>query len=583
VQRFIEILRDQYGVADAASLFQPFRTSNDVLTLFGRVDWTLNDRHRLSLRHNFAKYDNSDEFFSGGFIFGRSAAEVNENISHSLVGELQSVLGVSTFNVLRFQFANEDRPRMANVLRPTLSVRDAQQLGTQGIGYGGNTLSYHNDLDERKIQLVNNLTHVRGAHTVKVGATALFTDIRNVFARLGSGTYSFTSLDDFANFRPSSYTRILRADGTLPIAEFGVNELGVYVQDEWRATPRLTATLGLRYDNARFRDAPMPVVDAERAFGIETGIAPVDNNNISPRLSLAYDIFGDGTSVARIGGGYFYGRTPYVLGGNVASTSPPTVELICRGDASEGALDAPPSPSDYRTLPLDGFGNPWGCSGGFAAGGAVPTYSFWNQGYEYPETFQANVGFERIFPTRTRASVDFIYAQGTSIYTVRNINVRDVQFELANEGGRRVFQPLEIFAPRASDATINAQNARRNLDFGDVFVNYNDGRSRSVSATTSLTQRFAAASQVQASYTYTSAYDNSSFTCCTSFAGWVQPNVGAFGPNEIGGIGDTDRMWGPSNFVRNHTIVFSGQHRLPFGFLASAFWRMQSGNPWTPE
>ena len=43
---------------------------------------------------------------------------------------------------------------------------------------------------------------------------------------------------------------------------------------------------------------------------------PSDNNNISPRLSVAYDLNGDGSAVVRAGAGYFFGRVPLVLGGD---------------------------------------------------------------------------------------------------------------------------------------------------------------------------------------------------------------------------------------------------------------------------
>ena len=98
-------------------------TSNDAITLFGRVDWDLSDAHRLTLRHNFSTFSNDNEW-NGNFDFeyGFSRAEKLEDRSHSFVGELQSVLGDRTFNVLRFQFADETRPRQGKDLRPTLTV-----------------------------------------------------------------------------------------------------------------------------------------------------------------------------------------------------------------------------------------------------------------------------------------------------------------------------------------------------------------------------------------------------------------------------------------------------------------------------
>jgi hypothetical protein len=576
LNRFISILENQYGIADARSGYQRFQTSNDVLTLFGRVDWTLNPSHRLSVRHNFSDYTNNNEFNPNfDYIYGRSRAELLEGTSHSFVSELQSVLGANTFNVLRVQLASETRPRNGLELRPALVVN----LGTgQQAGYGGTFASFQNNMEERKIQLINNFTHVLGSHTLKLGVNGIFTNIRNQFISEGAGVYNFANLDDFAAYTPRSYTRNIRADGQMPYAEFGVTEWSLYAQNEWRTTPRLTATLGLRYDVQSFGDAPARVIDAERAFGIETGIAPTDHNNISPRLSLAYDVRGDGNSVIRGGAGYFYGRVPYVLGGNVEQTVLPILNLTCTGSIADGDPSAPPQPRNYGQWSDRGFDNPAACSGA-TAGAAVPTYTFWNRDFEFPETFKANIGYEQLVGAGTRLSADIVYSLSTKLYTVRNLNLREAQFTLDNEGGRRVFTPAALFTPTTAANT----HYRQFTDFADVYMNYNDGRARSLSGTFEASHRLFAGTNVRGSYTYTSAYDNSSYSCCTASSGYANPRVGIYGPNEVGGVGDVDHSWGPSNFARNHTFVFSGSTRIPYGFQFSAFWRVNSGNPWTPE
>jgi hypothetical protein len=576
LNRFIGILENQYGIQDARSGYQRFQTSNDVITLFGRIDWTINPQHRLSVRHNFSDYVNDNEWNPNfDYIYGRSRAELLEGRSHSFVSELQSVLGDNTFNVLRMQLASETRPRNGLDVRPALIVN----LGTgQQVGYGGTFASFQNNMEERKFQIINNFTHVLGAHTLKLGGNAIVTNIRNQFISEGAGAYNFASLDDFAAFMPRSYSRNIRADGQVPFAEFGVTEWSLYAQNEWRTTPRLTTTFGLRYDVQSFGDAPARVIEAERAFGIETGIAPTDHNNISPRLAMAYDLGGDGSAVVRAGAGYFYGRVPYVLGGNVEQTILPILNLTCTGSIADDDPNAPLRPTGYGQWSPGGFDNPLTCAGAAAASG-VPTYTFWNRDFEYPETFKANVGYERQFDRGTRFSADLVYTLSTKLYTVRNLNLREAQFTLDNEGGRRVYTPADVFTPTTAASTHHL----RFTEFGNIFMNYNDGRARSISGTFEAAQRVREGTTVRTSYTYTSAYDNSSYSCCTASSGYQNPRVGVFGPNEVGGVGDTDHSWGPSNFARNHTFIFSGNTRAPYGFLFSAFWRVNSGNPWTPE
>ncbi|MFW6206923.1 MAG: carboxypeptidase regulatory-like domain-containing protein, partial [Gemmatimonadota bacterium] len=84
MQRYFDILENQYGIENAAQGYQPFQTSQDQITLFGRVDWTLNDDHRLSFRHNLVDFTNGDEWSRAfDFNYGRSRAEELKGQSHS--------------------------------------------------------------------------------------------------------------------------------------------------------------------------------------------------------------------------------------------------------------------------------------------------------------------------------------------------------------------------------------------------------------------------------------------------------------------------------------------------------------------
>jgi hypothetical protein len=580
VQRYFQILESQYGISNPAAGYTPFETTNDALTLFGRVDWSLNDRHRVTLRHNYSDFTNGAEWNDiFDFEYGISRAEDYEDTSHSLVGELQSLLGENTFNVLRFQWADEKRPRQGRDLRPTLTVR-LPDLSTNEIRYAGTFAAFNNNLEETKLQLINNFTHVFGDHTLKVGGNLLRTSVLNQFQNPGSrnqgaGEYVFDNLDDFENFRPSSYFRPFQEGGGISRAEFDVVEWSFYAQDEWQVTPKLTATFGLRYDQQSFQDSPSPVVNVERAFGFQTGFAPTDNDNISPRLALAYDWKGDGNHVFRGGAGYFYGRVPYVLGGNVFQTEIPGVEVFCNGDL--GDPNAPPNVSGWDGWAKDGSDNPATCAGQGGLAAPVPNYSLWTDDFQYPETFKANVGYEGLIGDRARVSVDLLYSEGTNLFSVRNLNLRPSQFRIAGEG-RNIYTPLDVFDPSQEDDL----NARINTQFGDVFAIYNDGRNRAYTLNIEGSYNFSRNYRMSGSYTFSRAYDNVSTSCCLSSSIFGDPLLGAYGPNDIGDAGDFDKAWGRSDFSRDHTFILSGVARLPYDVQVSGFWRLQSGRPWTP-
>ena len=593
LERFYAALENVYGVDSPRSGYNSFSTTNDVLSLFGRVDWNINDAHRLSVRHNYTTYTNDNEFDPDfDDYYGISRSEKLEDHSHSFVTELSSVLGQNTFNVFRFQYATEDRPRNGSELRPALVVRLSND---DLIGYGGTFVSFHNNLSESKYQLINNFTQVFGEHTVKIGAQGLFTNAENEFlpalssacgaGNQGAGIYCFDSVDEFEAGRASSYQFNVQrgVPGAVPLSEVGLTELAFYIQDELRVTPQLTVTAGLRHDRQWFDDNPTRVFDVERSFGYPSATAPSDNNNISPRVSVAYDLAGDGRSVVRAGAGYFFGRVPLVLGGNVLQSARPVFNLTCAGDVGADPDnpiedDAPPSPLDYGTWDSNGGGNPTACATSAELSG-VPNYTIWNTEFEYPETFKANLGYEGFVAERTKLSLDLIFSRSTNMFNVRNLNLRPAQFTLAGEDDRQIFTPEGNFAPGAA----NTLGSRVYSDIGDVYVNYNDGRAQSISATVEARHQVSEALNLTAAYTHTRAYDNASLFCCTSSSNFSDPMVGAFGPNDLGDFGDEDRGWGRSDFSRDHAFVFSGVADLPYGFEVAAFWRLQSGRPFTPE
>ena len=585
VQRFWAALEDVYGISNAAAGYRPFQTTNDAITLFGRVDWNLNDAHRLSVRHNFSTFSNDREFDDNfDFLYGVSRAEKIESLSNSFVTELQSVFGPNTYNVFRFQFSTEDRPRQGSNIRPALVARLAN--GDQ-IGFGGTFVGFNNNLEERKLQFVNNFTHVRGEHTFKAGVNGIFTHDVNSFlppvggtcrGNQGAGIFCFNSIEDFEAGDPAAYYfHVHQGESLVPTSEFDVSEFGIYVQDEWRVLPDLTVTLGLRHDRQAFGEAPGRILDVERAFGFRTAVAPSDNNNISPRLSVAYDL-GEGRGVLRGGAGYFFGRVPYVLGGNVLGSQRPVFNLTCAGSEEDDDPNAPPSPVDYPNWSQGGTDNPTSCAGGAAFSG-VPTYTVWGPDFEYPETFKANLGGERMIGERAQVALDLLYSRSTNLYTVRNLNLREAQFTLASEADRQVFTPAGLFTP----GSANTLGSRVYSNLGPVFVNYTDGRAESWVANLEGSYRLFDNTTLRASYTFTRAYDNSSYSCCTPTEGFEESKVGAFGPNDLGGFGDEDRAWGPSFFARDHTFILSGFTELPYDINLGLMWRLQSGRPFTPE
>lgn len=604
IDEFLQIIEDVYGL-DTTGQSGVFEETDDQVALFGRLDWTLSDRNRATIRLNYTDFENENDRISRSGNEAKTLGGTFEDQTFSLVGELNSTLGESgnAFNTLRFQYSDEDRPRPGNSTLPSVQV-DAED-GT--LEYGGNFFGilFANRLEESKFQITDNLTWQVGDHTLKFGTDNVFSNTLNRFWLNGNGFFTFDSLEDFRNRDPGFSLRFVPAgpDGfpdpnpSAPEADFDTNEYAFYVQDEWQATDRLRLNLGLRYDFTDFVTDPpqfafpefdQAVADVGTEFGLDdldvTGV-PSDKNNFGPRASFTYDIDGDERRLLRGGAGVFYARLPTVLHGNVLQITPqPLLAVVCIGAATPefnyGQWTEPeniPSECEFR-----GFqGNPFGI-------GIVdaPETTVWDPDFDLPRTAKFNLGYEQRVGERFKAGGQVLFSRSWNNFHVQQLNIQEAPTGEFGSGvfttadGRPVFIDPDDFEP--DDAPLPGDIAR-NSELATLFFQTDTGESEIWNLTFNFQGRTSENFRVGGNYTYTHAFDNSSFVCCTANAGVFDiPTAG--NPNFIGGTGDEDLgAWGRSDFERRHTFVFNGVWQLPADFQIGFIYRAQSGNPYTPN
>jgi hypothetical protein len=145
------------------------------------------------------------------------------------------------------------------------------------------------------------LPNRHGDHDIKFGAQYEYTNALNLTDDSLNGIFTFNQSNGPFNANdprtyPDRFT--IRVGGENRITE-KIHYFAGFVQDKWRLNSRLTASLGLRYD---LESMPIPETDDPLVTK-----APVDKNNIAPRLGLTYDLNG-GRSVVRGGYGRFFER-----------------------------------------------------------------------------------------------------------------------------------------------------------------------------------------------------------------------------------------------------------------------------------
>ena len=143
----------------------------------------------------------------------------------------------------------------------------------------------------------------------------MYGDVDYFRATEGRGRVDFSDLTDFVAGTPHRWER-LYGD---PQRNVSMKSFGLFVQDGYRATKRLTLNFGLRYgvvppikDSRNLLANYEPTLSNGRPGGVVQvgdGISspyPTRYNNFSPRLGFAYDVFGAGKTVVRGGGGIIF-------------------------------------------------------------------------------------------------------------------------------------------------------------------------------------------------------------------------------------------------------------------------------------
>jgi len=262
------------------------------------------------------------------------AASLTWILSPTLMNEERLLIGTSHFD----QSGNSDRP---GVERPS------------GV-FGGNNLN-HQTRDEDRIQFVDNLTWQTAAHTLKFGLdfTRSITRIQTSFNPNGNFLYETDrpfEPGDCGDLIQSQVDRYGKGpipcpgipgvdddgDGLIdepgyidtypvvyqliegrPMASLDDKQIALFAQDTWQAGKKLLLNYGLRYDLSTFH---LPE-DAVVASSIANGGAPVDRNNLAPRIGFTLSP-GDGArTVIRGGAGIFYDKMVLAFPGVTAITS----------------------------------------------------------------------------------------------------------------------------------------------------------------------------------------------------------------------------------------------------------------------
>ena len=411
----------------------PIERTNDARVFLGKVDWASSAAHLLTLRYNYTWSQQKNGTFDVD-SWGRSANAVEEDFSHAVTGSAISTLRSNLLNEFRFQYAREDRPRPYDGPIITDSNGQTHPLPDVAFDFGstyrfGMPFFIPVEYYDTRIQLNDNISFLRGAHSIKAGAEYNRVESVQTFLGFANGRYIYDStagfLEDLANHTNNHVLLFLQQAGVgnISVEEAGTQEIpqtepAVFIQDSWQVSQNLTVQYGLRWEA---QIEPDPITDPDDVFyapfigttrqGQEfpsNGEIPSDYSMWQPRFGLSWSPNGDSRKVLRASAGLFYGRIPGLALASSRSTNGSRGQTIFRSSAVnfDGCLPVYPN-----KLAASCIGVP-----------DHPDVFVFDEDFQNPRTTALALSWEQELIQDYAFLVKYNYAKGEHITRFRNLN-----------------------------------------------------------------------------------------------------------------------------------------------------------------
>jgi outer membrane receptor protein involved in Fe transport len=458
----------------------PIGRDQDVYMVKG--DIRLNSSNQLSLRFNRQNFTGVNNESTGPqSVLEHTGSSLATTTTFS--GTLASTLSQKLVNEMRFQIARDAEPGEANSDQPEARIGTVL-TGTTGtfLNIGRNNFSPR-ETTIRRWQVVDNVLYVTGRHNFKAGLDLNFDRILNFFPGFFNGQYTFNNYTAFRDNQPSAYQQAFAGAGTTGATTHpDLSDYAVYLQDDWKASPKLTINAGVRYDLQTLAAPPVRNPDPQLINnGLDTSAQPSDTNNIAPRFGFSYAF--DDKTVLRGGYGIFYGRTTGIMLGtahsqnaiNVINVSLTQAQLTAAGLVYPSVLSAPPT-------------------------GAVPTrpsiYLFADD-YAQPYVQQGRMAFEREVWKNTSLTVSYLFFKGVHLSRTRDINLpAPTLVTFTDPTNAQTFQVPRFVNPRplTNYVRVNLFESTGNSEYNALALQ--------------LQRRFSKGWQFLATYTFSKSKDD---------------------------------------------------------------------------
>ncbi len=601
-----------------------------------KVDWNINDDHRMMVR--WSKTDQAEPIFSG---FGSSSLSLSSNwytqgkVLETKVAQLYSDWTPNFSTEVKWSNRQYDAvPKVGSTL-PAMGFQftGANPAGTPaGVSTANRFLNAGTEFSRQRNVLGTNTDDMYvganwslGAHELKFGADMNKNEVTNIFLQNVYGNYTFACIDNvvysfqatpatcnnlsydqrvqamlenFGNGRPSSFSVQVPAAGRTfddAIAHFTLKNTGLFVQDTWSVTDRLTVNAGVRVDMTDLPERPTRNAAVQAAYvagnpatgARATGGFGLDNTNTidgqklwQPRVGFNYKIDHERPTQVRGGAGLFQGVAMSVWMANpYQNNGVATRTVSCSGSTTSACPNGTFNPDVTKQVT------------NFPGATSAANVDALAPGFRQPSIWKANLAFDHELPWYNMVLTTELLALRTKdgIY-YRNLNLGEAT--KTGTDGRALYYTTQGLNPNCWNATggmittgtvngFNCAGARNkalsNAAFGNVFVATNTKEGQSNLATVSLSRPLIGGFGWSVSYTYTDAEEVSPLQASTASSTYGAR--GSFNPNENVVANSQymvkDRIAALVNFRK----AFFGNYRTTFGLNYEG----RSGKPynWT--
>jgi hypothetical protein len=528
-------------------------------SLMGRFAGQHDDRDAVTVAVNNDQREPENSHITMFSAVGQHSLVLGNKGLNQITGQVNNLKRTSdvTSNVTGLHYTR-DFPNV-DIFPPRLSFPSV----TTGSGGSGGSLT-----NTYVIQLRDDVSLLMGNHAIKLGgnynalpnlgllnnnehfATLTFFDDPSVIVSNSNGRYpqGFQTPGIVRQWQQANGGAMNGVGTSAESRHFTAQAMG-WVQDDWRASSRLTLNLGVRYDrDINLLDQQHWENNATRlvllAIGNPNSALPkTPKMDISPRVGFAYDLSGDGRRVLRGGYGLYFDQynTSAASGDYESQNRRPLNALATLVNTAIGVgqlatyrfgVDPlPAQPTNGNSLAINSTGQWIGAN------------------YADPRSHEFHIGYAHTLAANTVLSADLSHSIGRK--GLRALNINPIV------GGSRLLAPALLAAGFPAN------------QFGTVNIYNSINKSRYDALTLMLQRRFPHAT-FQAHYTLAGAFAYGGSTGAR--AGAPSPMVynQPFGPGE----------WGPTANDERHRLVATGVFDLPLGVQLSPVLQMASARPY---